>query len=190
MRRRDSASRWLKQCIEYEKRSAGLIVSEPGLLRKRYREKERTTDWSDPTIRAIAASKVLTLLQSDDALKKAFEVFGFDPRNPFDWRRLITHFAEANYGGKRRGAPKKWTIERMVQFISDVWQVKKRHPNAKITETCRLMKSDKLLEGKYKSVPLETLRKQYRNALKGVVSFRGDYRKRRRPISPNRSPGN
>jgi hypothetical protein len=191
MPKRDSASRLLRELVKQKKgfdERARLYASVPGLLGQVYREKEqiKLTYLNEPLQRALHANKALTLSRSDDALKKAFEVFGLDARDPYDWRTLLTYFAEAHFGAKQQGAPKKWTIEQICQFLSDFLRVADHYQTRSIKETCELMRSDKSLKGKYKSVPVETLRKQHQNALKGLKSFRAEHLKRRSRSLRNR----
>jgi len=182
MPRRDSASRRLLKFIEYERASKDFTrsLAGGGWLGQKLKEQEerRQTDWSDPLRRAIDAHRALTFFQADRALKKAFEAFGLDPRNPFDWRKLIGYYSAAHYGSKGPGAPRKWTDDRMCQFLSDVMRVSELHPKADITKTCKFMKSEKSLSGRYRHIPVETLRKQLRSAIKWARSFRAAHRRR------------
>jgi hypothetical protein len=50
-------------------------------------------DWTNRTVRAAHASAALTLrdVPSDEPLRKAFEAFGLDPADPWNWRLLLYH---------------------------------------------------------------------------------------------------
>jgi hypothetical protein len=179
MPKRVSASRLLRQFIE-AKKSSKQRARLYGLLGQ---EQTKLTYLNEPLQRAIHAHRALTLFQSDHALKKAFKAFSLDPRNPYDWRTLLTYFAEAHFGATR-GAPKKWTFASRAQFLQDFLRVRVHHPTASIQKICELMRSDKSMNRKYKSVPVGTLRKQHRNALKEVLP--AEYRKPRSRIRRKR----
>ena len=181
MSRRDPAAKRLQKSIELEvcsKNLAHLLAGRPGLLGQIFREQEeqRLFDWNDPVKRAVAAHYVLRIAQPDASLKKAFEVFDLDPRNPFEWRKLIAYLAEVLFGSKARGAPKKWDGKRMLQFTADFMRIRRGHPGATIKKTCELMKKDASLKGRYKRIPVNSLRGQHKLALKWAKRLRSDYR--------------
>jgi hypothetical protein len=129
----------------------------------------------------------LTFDRSDPLLKKAFEDFGLDPKNPFDWRKLIIYFAAAHYASKGRGAPRKWTEDRMCQFLSDFLRTRERYPKGLLEDIWKSMKKDKSLAGQY-NIPFETWRKQRSQAVKWARTFRADHRKQGSP-RPTKLPG-
>jgi hypothetical protein len=172
MPERASASQLLSIFIKHEKlhKNSARLPGWPGLL------SQPRIDWNLPVQRAIAAHQALTLVQSDRPLKKAFEAFGLDPRNPFEWPKLLGYFAAAHYGSKGRGAPTKWTEERMCRFLTDVLRTCTRHPKGSRKDIWKWMKKDKSFTGQY-DIPYETWRKQYRQALNWAVSYHAGHRK-------------
>jgi hypothetical protein len=66
-------------------------------------ESSRWPDYSNVQFRA---REVLTLDGPDAPyIKKAFEEFGLDPRNPRHWHELLGYFARAHYKKGTLGAP-------------------------------------------------------------------------------------
>jgi len=104
---KDSASKRLRREIERARN--------PNPLRAALR-RPPDVDWTNRRLREVAANKALTLgdTPGDSSLRKAFEQFGLDPRDPFDWRSLLDSFADAHFAGVR-GAPPKWD--------EDSWQL-------------------------------------------------------------------
>jgi hypothetical protein len=136
--RRDSASERLKESIESAKGPSKLSLIELG------REfglaaPQRKIDWNDPAQRAACAHEalLLNLGELDEPLRKAFDAFGYDPLNPFDWRKLIWYFAFAHFPpARKRGAPTKWDDGRWCQLLSDFGEVKASRPKASDNEVC------------------------------------------------------
>jgi hypothetical protein len=67
-------------------------------------------DWNDPAQRALGAHEalLLNLGELDEPIRKAFDAFGYDPLNPFHWRKLIWHFANAHFARPpKKGPPTK-----------------------------------------------------------------------------------
>jgi hypothetical protein len=108
--KKDSASKRLRRAIERAR--------SPNPLRALLR-RPPDADWTDQRLREVAANIALTLCDTpgDSSLRKAFEQFGLDPRNPFDWRSLLHSFANAHFDEPARvlGAPPKWN--------KDSWQL-------------------------------------------------------------------
>jgi hypothetical protein len=92
--RRDSASERLKKSIEVARsplppepslialgREFGMIPEAP----------QMRIDWNDPAQHALGAHEalLLNLGELDEPIRKAFDAFGYDPLNPFHWRKLI-----------------------------------------------------------------------------------------------------
>jgi hypothetical protein len=136
--RRDSASERLKESIESAKGPSKLSLIELG------REfglaaPQRKIDWNDPAQRAACAHEalLLNLGELDEPLRKAFDAFGYDPLNPFDWRKLIWYFAFAHFPpARKKGAPTKWDDGRWCQLLSDFGEVKASRPKASDNEVC------------------------------------------------------
>jgi hypothetical protein len=139
-RRRDSASERLKESIEAARnplppdlialgRELGIFPEAPQVR----------TDWNDPAQRALGAHEalLLNLGELDEPIRKAFDAFGYDPLNPFHWRKLIWHFADAHFRPPRKGgAPKRWDDIRWCKLLSDFGEVKASRPTASDAEVC------------------------------------------------------
>ena len=90
--KRDSIAQRLKKSLEQEKdwqripRELASLGVHVGMLALRQ-------DWSDPLKRAVAADLALRITEPEESLQKAFELFGLDSENPYDWSRLLSYFA-------------------------------------------------------------------------------------------------
>src|SRR5262245_6857141 len=83
---------------------------------------EWAVDWSSKTIWTKAAKDALNLDKkfddkADITIRKAFEKFKLDARNPFNWRMLLGYYARAH---PSRGQPKKWSSERLCELLRDI----------------------------------------------------------------------
>jgi hypothetical protein len=79
-------------------------------------------DWSNMAERAWHANEAMSLWSYNDAplLQKAFQEYGLDPVNPWNWRGLFMTFAAAHYGIKPKGGrPLEWTAGEIRRFITD-----------------------------------------------------------------------
>lgn len=105
-RKRDTASKRLAKSIERNKSLASLR----NLLR-----------WTGPD--------PLGTTHEDAVLRKAFEAFGFDPRDPGAWRILLVELASVHFDGvKRRGGRKpKWNRTSWKRFKEDIELIDKAH---------------------------------------------------------------
>jgi len=88
-RKRDTSDKHLRRLAEVEKDSLAHalgLLNEPYLIGVAYDKAQefRNTDWDDHKTRAFAAHWALSLDDLDPSLKKAFETFGLDSRNPFN----------------------------------------------------------------------------------------------------------
>src|SRR5262249_62294733 len=55
-----------------------------------------------------------------------------------DWRALVSHLAHVLFPTPRpRGAPRKWTDERLCRLLADVAVLKRKHPKAPDTAICK-----------------------------------------------------
>jgi hypothetical protein len=141
--RRDSASARLKEFIEAARnplppeqtligmaREFGMIPEAPQVR----------IDWNDPAQHARGAHEALRpdLDEFEEPIRKAFDAFGYDPLDPFHWRKLLLAFAYAHFLPPRKGgAPKKWDDVRWCKLLSDFGEVKaSSRPNASDTEVC------------------------------------------------------
>src|SRR5262245_52183103 len=76
-------------------------------------------DYNNKRIREIAANLALTLGEgpTDAPLKRAFDAFGLNSKDPFHWRHLLQELAavlfyQPSRDARARGAPPKWNNER------------------------------------------------------------------------------
>jgi hypothetical protein len=126
---------------------------------------QKAVDWNDRALRALGAHEalLLNLGEPDEPIREAFDAFGYDPNNPFDWRKLMWHFAFAHFPpARKKGAPKRWNDRRWCQLLSDFGAVKASHPNAFETQICNNIK--KRFRDRYSSVTAATLRKNLQYA--------------------------
>jgi hypothetical protein len=118
-RKRDSASKRLARAIERRKN--------PDLLTRLFLSTSKASklDWTNKRTRELAANSALTLTErpGDTSLRKAFDEFGLNPQNPFDWVRLLRGLAEVHFDRpirRPRGAPPKWDERRRMLFQTHV----------------------------------------------------------------------
>jgi hypothetical protein len=166
--RRYSASERLKKSIEAAKNPLPVELSLIALGREFGMIPEAPQvriDWNDPAQRALGAHEalLLNLGELDEPIRKAFDAFGYDPLNPFHWRKLILHFANAHFPPPpKKGPPTKWDDVRWRQLLSDFGEVKASRPNASDNEVCINVK--KRFRQRYETVEAATLRKNLQYA--------------------------
>jgi len=137
--RRDSASERLKESIEAARNPLPSLIAlgrELGMIPE---APQVRIDWNDPAQRALGAHEALRLLDElDEPIRKAFAAFGYNPDNPFHWRMLLWHFANAHFPPPPRkgGAPKRWDDIRWCKLLSDFGEVKASRPTASDAEVC------------------------------------------------------
>lgn len=177
-RKRDTASERLRQHARTQTdpfARALALVNDPALLGAAFPAEARFTsaNWDDAETHAAAAHGALTIDDQDTAIRKAFETFGLDPKNPFDWRRLFAYFADAHFGAahKGRGAPEFWTDRRLCQLLADFHQVKSRRTrvpgskNVSDEDICGFLQNDSKLGADYPStLSPKTLHRKLRDA--------------------------
>jgi hypothetical protein len=74
---------------------------------------------------------------SERPILDAFKAFSPDHRSLSDWRALVSHVAHVLFPTPRpRGAPKKWTDERLCKLLADVATCKRKHPKASDDAIC------------------------------------------------------
>jgi hypothetical protein len=165
--RRDSASERLKESIEAARNPLPPERSLIALGRKygMIPEAPQEVDWNNRARRAVCADEALRLNlgELDEPIQKAFAVFGYDPNNPFDWRKLIWHFAFAHFPPPpKKGPPTKWDDVRWCQLLSDFGEVKASRPNASDNEVCFNIK--KRFAQRYAREKADTLRRNLQYA--------------------------
>ncbi|WP_426608854.1 hypothetical protein [Bradyrhizobium sp. McL0616] len=81
---------------------------------------------------AILAREALSLGDDDDQadreMRRAFEAFKLDHRNPWSWRQLVLYFAHVEFKEKRPpGAKKVWTDDRIMEIRREIikWKLQK-----------------------------------------------------------------
>jgi hypothetical protein len=101
-------------------------------------------DYTDERVRAAAAHWALMLNDTwpdSPYVKKAFELFGLDPLDPFHWRELLGQFARAHFkkvGGA--GAPKKWDATHLLGLGLWAIRIEKDHPQWLQEDICKEIK--------------------------------------------------
>jgi PEP-CTERM motif len=66
--------------------------------------------------------------QADREMRRAFEHFKLDHRNPWAWRLLVTYFSQVAFAEKRpRGAKKQWHGQRIMELWREIikWNLQK-----------------------------------------------------------------
>jgi phosphoglycolate phosphatase-like HAD superfamily hydrolase len=107
-------------------KKAGAKVAKSAAFFKKLSLKADPDQWSDIGERSRVANQALTLsdvmnaLLDDGPVRRAFKAFGLDPADPRHWRTLIDAFARAHFPDVRRGAPRKWTKERIERLRKHV----------------------------------------------------------------------
>jgi hypothetical protein len=69
------------------------------------------------------AREALTLGDEDRDIRRAFDFFKLDPKNPFSWRLLIEYFSYVEFFEKPKGtagAKPKWTPQSLLQLESEI----------------------------------------------------------------------
>jgi len=145
---RDLARKRLEQLIEIEQQSGGhLQYFEPWEATAFALEQEArdVPIWDDPKTRACAAELALSLTNADcdEPIRKAFDSFGLDPRNPFHWRRLLWYLAEAFWARSKKGAPQKWSAHQLCRLLRHFDEVRKEKENLELSEAsiCQRVKN-------------------------------------------------
>jgi hypothetical protein len=64
----------------------------------------------------------------DRAIKKAFDAFGLDPKQPGHWRELLGTLADILFGERGKGPKPRWNPETIKQLVSDFDDLSSNHP--------------------------------------------------------------
>jgi len=141
--RRYSASERLKKSIEAARNP---LPPERSLIALGRDFGQVRIDWNDPAQRALRAHEalLLNLGELDEPIRKAFDAFGYDPLNPFHWRKLIWHFASAHFPPPpKKGPPTKWDDVRWASYcLTSVRLKRRRVPTLPITKSASMSKRD------------------------------------------------
>jgi hypothetical protein len=73
-------------------------------------------------------------------VRKAFNDFGLDPRDPYHWRLLITLYVGAHAG---RGRPPEWNSESLCNLLRKISEARAIRPNANQSEIYRSLTKPK-----------------------------------------------
>jgi hypothetical protein len=112
---------------------------------------ELQKDWNDRAVWTEAALNALDLDVSindkwDKPIREAFNRFKLDPRNPLNWRLLLSFYAQAHVS---RGRPKEWASESLCNLLRQISLARAKRPNAKPSEIYRsLIRSKASYSGK------------------------------------------
>jgi hypothetical protein len=101
---------------------------------------------------------------SDPFISRAFEQFGLDPLDPFNWRTLLGYFAEAHFKKSKIGAPKKWTERRQQILSAQVRAIRKHRSDLSPGAMARVVKE--LWKDDYKDIQARTLEKRLNDLLR------------------------
>jgi hypothetical protein len=128
-------SKLLSQMLEFQRQNPEFLTTESYV--KHLKEKYPEKDWGDlcgdnPIIQQLLAASALKLdpnSEWDKPIALAFEKAGLDPRQPANWRLLISYFCWAHFGPRRgRGAPALWPPQRYCRLLQDEDRVRRDHP--------------------------------------------------------------
>jgi hypothetical protein len=101
----------------------------------------------------------------DRSLTKAYKQLKLDPNSDDDAKQLCVWLAWAVYGGKRPGAPLKWSPKKYRRLLADVDAMRAENPKLKETECCKLLCKGKAAEGRYEGIKKSsTLRRRLQTA--------------------------
>jgi len=175
-RKQDLSAQRLRKHMEMESdplaHALGL-VNDAALLGAAYEagQEFKETDWDDVAQRSLAAHYALGLDDLDQPLKKAFQAFGLDPRNPFHWRKLLAYLADVHFGPRqpRRGRDTLWSDDRLCQLLQDFDQIRRQRtlvPGSKISdiEVCKWLKRHSTLGKTYAGLDAKTLLRNLQRA--------------------------
>lgn len=91
-------------------------------------------DFDDMEVWAGIARSAFVLRREDADLRRVFQVFNLDPRDPWDWRELLNvlvrAFGPSAFAARRRaGAKRKWTGESRDQLLDLVERIQRSSSN-------------------------------------------------------------
>jgi hypothetical protein len=66
----------------------------------------------------------------DRAIRKAFDAFALDPKQPDHWRELLGILADILFGERGKGPKQRWNSENTKQLISDFDNLSSNYPAA------------------------------------------------------------
>jgi hypothetical protein len=159
---RDLARKRLEQLIEFGERWYPAPWEETAFALEQ--EGKDGSIWNDPRNRTCAAERAVSLpsAEADEPLRRAFEAFGLDPRNPFHWRRLAWYLSEALFGESGRGHPPTWTAEPLCRLLERFHNERKKNPGLTDESICQLVKNN--FHREYSGIGAGTLRRKLQDA--------------------------
>jgi hypothetical protein len=104
--------------------------------------------------------KALQINEVDDGIRKAFELSGYDPGNPYHWKELFQILAEEVLLAGQPGAPRRWNPERYEALLEDFATLRGLHPKESISRICIRLANDQPYSQRYGVLKPDTLRKQ------------------------------
>jgi hypothetical protein len=165
---RDLASKRLEQLIEFENQYGGLITQyfEPWEATAFALEQEASDVpiWQNPKARFFAADAALKLTSAEynEPIRKAFDTFGLDPRNPFHWRKLLWYLAQAFFGKPNLRRPKTWSSDRWCRLLQHFHEVSTSDPRLTEQSVCQLVKNR--FDKHYRGIDGQTIRRNLQYA--------------------------
>ena len=106
------------------------------------------------------------------ARQTAFKAAGLDINNKAHSEELLDLLAWAVYGGRWKGAPRKWTPKRLRHLLNSVNELRAADPKLKEWPCCKLLSQGKGGQGRYKGLNSMTLRRLLQTA-KALDQFAG-----------------
>jgi hypothetical protein len=90
------------------------------------------SDWNDPGVRSQAALVALDLdsypSDANKSVRKAFEEFQLDCRNPYHWRYLLEYYVGAHIPP---GRPPEWTSKALCMLLRRISATREKYPHLK-----------------------------------------------------------
>lgn len=178
---------YLKQIMNSDERTANDLLDRAATFRQESKkdfddyfipdceERSHRRKWSDPKVRALAANNATLLKKNDryaNELTRAFELFGLDPANPYNWRTLLEFFALAHFETHTKNVGRrKWTTSRYCKLIVD-WEAKRKtYPGKPDTFICdRLVEDDRYKQFKMRAKQAQGKGGRLRRALQDAKS--------------------
>jgi hypothetical protein len=177
MTKKDTPSRRLAEAIEYEnwlRRGVPLLdlgkvgpATPWALMNRRHR-----LNLDDPENRAALAMFALQIGDKDKdeftvLLRKVFDAFSLDHREPLDWRQLLLYFADAHFVTRYNvGRPKKYDDWRLIE---DYATFKEKHPDQSDTAIIGYMTKRGACQGRYAGFKSEKAKKALKKQFDRVI---------------------
>jgi hypothetical protein len=82
--------------------------------------------------------------RADREMRRAFEYFKLDHRNPWSWRLLVTYFSHVEFAEKRKrdpGPKRKWTADKLIKLRTEIKE--RRLENLPATKIATQLARDK-----------------------------------------------